>query len=143
MLVLEFDTPLLDLRARAERGAVLDLDAAVPDDGQLFLAHRSELQGKMAACRDNPGDAKHDPECENAYQARLSISAADAQAHADASRVAMQAQREQDMRANPGMMVYKLQYCNNLPTDVDRRMTGCAAVYSYAQELSRTLKAKQ
>jgi hypothetical protein len=35
-----------------------------------FKAHRSELDGKLALCGDNPGLGQHDPECANAGEAK-------------------------------------------------------------------------
>jgi hypothetical protein len=38
-----------------------------------YMAHRPEMNAKVAACKDNPGGALSDPECENAGQADLRI----------------------------------------------------------------------
>ncbi len=35
-----------------------------------FKSHRSELDGKLTVCRDNPGLGQHDPECANAGEAK-------------------------------------------------------------------------
>lgn len=34
-----------------------------------FTAHPVEMRAKIAACNNNPGEAKRDPECENASDA--------------------------------------------------------------------------
>jgi hypothetical protein len=35
-----------------------------------FKAHVPELQAKLAACKDNPGEARTDAECDNAQHAQ-------------------------------------------------------------------------
>ena len=35
-----------------------------------FMAHVPELQAKLAACKDNPGEARTDAECDNAQHAQ-------------------------------------------------------------------------
>ena len=48
-----------------------------------FVGHPSEMKEMLRACRNNPGDAKHVPECENVTQAELVLSAAEASAVVD------------------------------------------------------------
>jgi hypothetical protein len=38
-----------------------------------YMAHRPEMNAKVEACKDNPGGALSDPDCENAGQADLRI----------------------------------------------------------------------
>jgi len=39
-----------------------------------FKAHVPELQAKLAACKDNPGRARNDAECDNAQHAQWDLS---------------------------------------------------------------------
>jgi hypothetical protein len=39
-----------------------------------FKAHVPELQAKLAACKDNPGGARNDAECDNAQHAQWDLS---------------------------------------------------------------------
>jgi hypothetical protein len=40
-----------------------------------YVGHPAELRAVMAACANNPGAAKHNPDCENVVQAQLVLAA--------------------------------------------------------------------
>ncbi|MDH2348536.1 MULTISPECIES: EexN family lipoprotein [unclassified Bradyrhizobium] len=42
-----------------------------------FFEHRDELQAKLKACRDNPGERGNTPDCVNANEARKKITVQD------------------------------------------------------------------
>jgi hypothetical protein len=42
-----------------------------------FKAHRDELREKYVACKDNPGQGRTDPECDNVVEAKLAAGSDD------------------------------------------------------------------
>jgi len=61
--------------------------SAVPPQSERtvmwYVGHPAELRAVMAACQNNPGAAKHNPDCENVVQAELVLSADHASAMTD------------------------------------------------------------
>jgi hypothetical protein len=50
-----------------------------------YVGHPAEMKRVLAACNNDPGDAKNTPDCENVFQTEVVIADARDQAHADSS----------------------------------------------------------
>ena len=61
--------------------------STVPPQSQrtamYYVGHPAELRAVLAACRNNPGAAKHNPDCENVTQAEIILEADRASAMTD------------------------------------------------------------
>jgi hypothetical protein len=47
-----------------------------------YVGHPAEMKRVLAACNNDPGDAKNKPDCENVFQAELVFSSAEAERRA-------------------------------------------------------------
>lgn len=122
--------------------AVLPALAEEPHTVSWYLAHRAEMTAKLTACNDDPGHAAHDPNCENAHQARITISADDAEAHFNRMMAEGSAKEEQEWRSNPRMLLNRLQLCNGLSAE-NRQIWNCQRAYAAGQDFVRQQKARQ
>jgi hypothetical protein len=125
--------------------AVLALPAMAEETRTVswYLVHRAEMNAKLTACNDDPGHAAHDPNCENAHQARITLSADEARAQFNQMMADDAAKEERTWRSNPRTLLSRLQLCNGLPTAEARRMWNCQHAYAAGQDFVRQQRAWQ
>ncbi|MFL5252515.1 MAG: EexN family lipoprotein [Rhodopila sp.] len=99
-----------------------------------YHAHPAETLAKLQACNDDPGYAKHDPNCENAHEARLAMSVDEGRREIGLMQQKENQQQQQIMMANPQYLLNRMQRCHGLTDPADLRIAGCALVYATAKQ---------
>src|SRR4051812_24553282 len=113
---------------------------AVPAKGEehhtvsWYHAHPADTLGKLAACNNDPGYAKHDPNCENAHEARIAMSVDEGRHEIGLMQQKEDQRQQQIMMANPQYLLNRMQRCHGLTDPVDQRINSCPLVYATAKQ---------
>jgi len=101
--------------------------SAVPPQSERtvmwYVAHPAELRAVVAACANDPGDAKHNPDCENVVQAQLVLSADQASAMADMTPPS----NPHYWFVHPDELASTIFHCSLTQSPVTRRALFCAS----------------
>jgi hypothetical protein len=99
-----------------------------------YRAHPAEMEAKLAACKDDPGYAAHDPNCENAHEARIGQSVDEARAQVGLMQKQEDQRQQRLMMANPQYLLNRLRQCNAIPSPAVREINDCPLVYATAKQ---------
>lgn len=76
-----------------------------------FVGHPAEMKAMLAACRNNPGEARRAPECDNVTQAELVLASAEANAVVDLTSPT----HPYYWRRHPDELAGKIFTCDHVP----------------------------
>jgi hypothetical protein len=82
-----------------------------------YVGHPAETKTVLAACHNDPGDAKNTPDCENAFQAEIVISTAKDEQHAN---LLVPPSDPRYWRIHPEELPWKLYICPKLSPAIQK-----------------------
>jgi hypothetical protein len=97
-----------------------------------YVGHPAEMKRVLAACNNDPGDAKNTSDCENVFRAEVVISTAEAQQHAN---VLLPPSDPRYWRIHPDELPWMLATCSRLtPTQRKLFYGSCESAFTAVKQ---------
>lgn len=112
---------------------------ALADEGHTaswYANHPHEMRAMIAACNDDPGHARHNPNCANASQGESILDEQREMAAFEGLSEQVTSEMEKNWRANPRSLLTQLKMCNAIASAEVRRNMDCDLAFGVAQKLT-------